>query len=61
MRTTFNNKPCTQANISISIGTAKIKINLSTINPETNEGLRLTNLGFRIINTGDSRSVRVIV
>lgn len=25
------------------------------------EGLRITNLGFRIINTGDSRSVRVIV
>lgn len=25
------------------------------------EGLRITDLGFRIINTGDSRSVRVIV
>ena len=61
MRTKFNNKPCTQANISISIGTATVKINLSTINPVTDEGLRITNLGFRTISTGDPRSVLVNV
>lgn len=61
MRTKFNNRPCTYANISISMGTAKVKINLSTINPVTDEGLRITNLGFRTIYTGDSRSVLVNV
>jgi len=61
MRTKFNNKPCTQADITISLGTATVKINLSTINPVTNEGLRITNLGFRTIFTGESRSVLVNV
>lgn len=44
-----------KSNAKIYLKTNNDKVYLGKILPETVQGFRITNLGFRLINTGDLR------